>query len=92
MFRITVIVFISVSIISCALQSSDITKQNQNKSLSLNNQCPSINPTGITELAKSMDECRLAPNCKVVYPGGCYCPPGVECICGGGDPPICVPK
>jgi hypothetical protein len=35
----------------------------------------------------SSGECRLIP-------GHCYCPPypGLRCVCGGGDPPQCVPR
>jgi hypothetical protein len=34
------------------------------------------------------DHCEAKAGCEYV-PAVCYCPPGVECICGGGDPPTC---
>ncbi|MCB1058124.1 MAG: hypothetical protein KDD11_21705 [Acidobacteria bacterium] len=36
-------------------------------------------------------ECQAKPGCRF-SPGRCYCPPDVQCVCGGGPPPSCVPS
>ena len=36
-----------------------------------------------------VESCESKPECKY-DPGCCYCPPDVQCICGGGSPPQCV--
>lgn len=35
--------------------------------------------------------CETREDCRFVPPGPCYCPPGLDCLCGGGSPPACVP-
>ena len=43
--------------------------------------------------AQSSDEnaalCETHPGCRFVPAGECYCPPDVDCFCGGGTPPDC---
>lgn len=36
-----------------------------------------------------IQSCEAKPGCKYI-PGSCYCPPDVDCRCGGGQPPKCV--
>jgi hypothetical protein len=36
------------------------------------------------------EACEATPGCSFV-PGHCFCPSGVQCVCGGGPPPECVP-
>ncbi len=39
--------------------------------------------------AAGKDSCKTADGCFFA-PGSCFCPEGVECICGGGHPPMCA--
>jgi len=34
-------------------------------------------------------QCESRPGCAF-NPGNCYCPPNLNCFCGGGPPPQCV--
>ena len=43
---------------------------------------------GFIQVEHSGDQCVANPMCEYV-PGQCYCPPGVQCICGGGSPGQC---
>jgi hypothetical protein len=47
-----------------------------------NNACEQLTNSG------GESACESAPGCTWV-PGGCYCPDGLECFCGGGPPPMC---
>lgn len=37
------------------------------------------------------DSCATQKGCDY-SPGSCFCPEGVQCICGGGHPPMCSDK
>lgn len=39
---------------------------------------------------KTIDQCQSRPGCKYEPAGQCFCPPDVNCICGGGPPPSCL--
>jgi hypothetical protein len=39
----------------------------------------------------SREACEATAGCSFV-PGHCFCPGGVQCVCGGGPPPGCVPE
>lgn len=41
--------------------------------------------------ALSKQQCVSQTGCAYVPAGPCYCPPGLNCICGGGRPPDCQP-
>ena len=45
---------------------------------------------GANDSAKASDICQSRPGCSYVPAGECYCPPNVDCICGGGTPPDCA--
>lgn len=36
------------------------------------------------------ETCEDRPGCSYVSAGECYCPPDVDCVCGGGTPPNCA--
>jgi len=36
------------------------------------------------------EACETASECTF-FPGECFCPGGMQCICGGGPPPACEP-
>jgi len=55
------------------------------------NACPVINPNSASEYAHTKELCKKNPSCEVVS-FGCYCPPDVQCICGGNPPAVCKPK
>ena len=40
------------------------------------------------ERQPSAERCREEPGCEW-DPGHCYCPPDMDCDCGGGPPPMC---
>jgi hypothetical protein len=46
---------------------------------------------GFIQTEHSAEQCEKNPRCEYV-PGRCYCPPGMECICGGGSPGQCQTK
>jgi hypothetical protein len=39
----------------------------------------------------TINQCQSQTGCKHVPAEECYCPPDVDCICGGGAPPNCLP-
>ena len=44
----------------------------------------------INDIDRFKSDCLARSSCKYVPAESCYCPPGVQCICGGGAPPDCV--
>jgi len=46
---------------------------------------------GFIQALANEASCASKPGCKFVSEE-CYCPPDVVCVCGGGAPPLCVPK
>jgi len=36
--------------------------------------------------------CENKDRCEYVPAGPCYCPPELQCVCGGGAPPSCRPS
>lgn len=36
-------------------------------------------------------DCEARAGCEF-QPGNCYCPPGLNCFCGGGTPAMCVER
>ena len=56
------------------------------------NNCYLVEPVSLEDIGNHKNNCEKRKNCKYIPPGSCYCPPGVKCICGGGEPPKCVPK
>jgi len=43
---------------------------------------------GFRQGLDTQDSCEQDTACSFI-PGSCYCPPGVDCVCGGGPPPQC---
>ncbi len=41
------------------------------------------------QAADTPETCEARAGCRF-EPGRCYCPPDVNCICGGGPPPRCA--
>lgn len=39
----------------------------------------------------TINQCQSQTGCKHVPAEKCYCPPDVDCFCGGGEPPNCLP-
>jgi len=39
----------------------------------------------------TIDQCHSQAGCAYIPAAQCYCPPDVNCICGGGEPPNCLP-
>lgn len=39
----------------------------------------------------TIDQCQSKAGCTYVPSAQCYCPPDVNCVCGGGEPPNCLP-
>ena len=39
---------------------------------------------------ETIDQCHSQTGCAYIPVGPCYCPPDVDCICGGGEPPNCL--
>lgn len=88
-----IIILIGINFtLSCTLQPAATDNQDGNKIYRSIDQCPEIISSSYDEFKESVERCESNPNCKLVYPGGCYCPPEMQCICGGGPPPICVLK
>lgn len=56
-----------------------------------------LNDEGAFECREPTNDCEAQvgePNCQATegctfYPGECFCPPNLDCVCGGGPPPIC---
>ena len=36
-------------------------------------------------------DCEAIPGCRF-EPGSCFCPPNVNCVCGGGPPAQCIER
>ncbi|WP_143534401.1 hypothetical protein [Roseovarius albus] len=41
---------------------------------------------------KTVAQCHSQTGCAYVPAGECFCPPDVLCVCGGGEPPNCLPS
>lgn len=54
--------------------------------------CFIADPVSYDDIEIHKANCLERKNCKYIPPGSCYCPPGMRCFCGGGEPPKCVPK
>ena len=54
--------------------------------------CSMVNPVSHEDVEIHKNNCEMRKECKYIPPGSCYCPPGIKCICGGGEPPKCVPR
>jgi hypothetical protein len=39
----------------------------------------------------TVDQCHSQAGCSYIPAEQCYCPPDVSCVCGGGEPPNCLP-
>ena len=46
---------------------------------------------GFIQSEHTAEQCEANSRCEYV-PGACYCPPEVQCICGGGSPGQCQTK
>jgi len=89
----SILIVIGATLLFGCAYSTDKTRSENGQNNSIGEvQCPQIITISFSEYTRSTEECRSTPNCEVVYPGGCYCPPEVKCVCGGGPPPICVEK
>lgn len=53
----------------------------------VNNQCEK----GFSQADDTREICESRPGCKY-QASNCFCPPGVDCRCGGGTPAMCVPE
>lgn len=43
---------------------------------------------GFIQADNTAAQCEANPHCEYLT-GSCYCPPGMQCICGGGSPGQC---
>lgn len=46
---------------------------------------------GFVQMEQGPAECNVKTSCEFV-PGECYCPPDLQCFCGGGPPGSCRSK
>ncbi len=44
-----------------------------------------------SQLVDKAEVCEAKDGCKY-QPAKCFCPPGIECVCGGGPPAMCIPE
>jgi hypothetical protein len=71
--------------VECMLESGEAGRDYQCRVAK--NQCES----GFSQAIDTRDTCESRPGCKYIA-ANCFCPPGVECVCGGGAPAVCVPE
>ncbi|HEY5602153.1 MAG TPA: hypothetical protein VIM41_03515 [Gammaproteobacteria bacterium] len=69
----------------CVLQQQADSKSYQCRAVQ--NACE----RGFAQSLHNQEDCERNPQCQFI-PADCYCPPGAQCVCGGGAPAMCVPK
>ena len=84
--------FLVMALLMIMSSACAYSNENDEETADGGDKCPSIVYGTYPQYLRSLANCRSTPNCEVIYPGECYCPPGVQCICGGGPPPKCVEK
>lgn len=71
--------------VECILESGSAGTDYQCRTAK--NQCE----LGFSQVNDTRETCELKKGCQYKA-ADCFCPPSVECICGGGSPASCVPE